>query len=175
MESTSNLAMLIGGLVCMGLFILAFLGGGAYLIYRSSQDKKKAKQSLNWPSTPGRVLESRVVESLSTDSDGDTSTTYKPYVKYEYSVIGATYTSDHIGIGPAVSSSNLRKAQDAVNRMPVGGTVTVFYNPDDPSDAVLEQRSNATVMLVVGIVLAAIGLCVLCPASIFLAVNWMNF
>jgi hypothetical protein len=175
MESNSTLFLQVFGLFCAGIFILVFLGGGIYLIYRSIKDKKKAKLSLSWPSTPGRVIESRVVESHSSDSDGDTTTTYRPYIKYEYQVVGATFTSDKLSIGPAVSTSNYRKSQDKVNRMPAGSTVTVFYNPDDPTDAVLEQRSNATLMLVLGIVFTVIGLCFLFPGAIIMAVNWLQF
>jgi len=170
MESTANTGLEIFGLLCMGIFILVFLGGGIYLIYRSVKDKQKAKLSLSWPSTVGKVIESRVVESHST-SDGDTTTTYKPYVKYEYQVVGETFTSDKLSIGPAVSTSNYRKSQEKVNRMPVGSTLTVFYNPDDPTDAVLEQRSNTTVMLILGIVFTVIGLCVILPIVIIMTVN----
>jgi hypothetical protein len=171
METDSNLALQISGLICMGIFILIFLGGGGYMIYRSIQDRKKARASLTWPSVQGRVIESRVVESRSTDSDGDTTTTYRPYIKYEYQVIGTTFTSDKLAVGPAVSTSNYRKSEEKVNRMPVGSTVTVYYNPDDPTDAVLEQRSNAKLLLILGIIFAVIGLCFLCPAAIYLIYN----
>lgn len=172
MENTSDIALQLFYLACMGLFLLVFLGGGGYLIYRSNLDRNKTKQSLTWPSTQGRVIESRVVEGRSTDSDGDTSKTFRPYVKYDYQVIGTTFTSDKLSIGPAVSTSNLRKTQDKVNGLPPGAVVTVFYNPDDPAEAVLEQRSNAPAMLVVGIILVFIGLCVLIPVGISLVVNW---
>ncbi len=171
MESTTNTGLQIFGLICMGLFILVFIGGGGYLIYRSIQDRKKAKASLSWPSTTGRVIESRVIESRSTDSDGDISTTYKPYIRYEYQVVGATFTSDKLSIGPAVSTSNYRKSEEKVRRMPPGTPVTVFYNPDDPIDAVLEQRSNAGLMLTIGIIFAVVGLCFLCPGAIYLIYN----
>lgn len=171
METTSNLALQIGGLICMGIFILVFLGGGGYMIYRSVQDRKKARASLTWPSTQGRVIESRVVESHSSDSDGDTTTNYRPYIKYEYEVVGSTFTSDKLAIGPAVSTSNYRKSEEKVKRMPVGAAVTVFYNPDDPTDAVLEQRSNAGLLLTLGIIFAVVGLCLLCPAAGYLIYN----
>lgn len=171
MDTTSNLAWQWIGLACMGIFILVFIGGGGYMIYRSIQDRKKAKASLTWPSTQGRVIESRVVENRSTDSDGDTSTTYRPYIKYEYQVVGATFTSDKLAIGPAVSTSNYRKSAEKVQKLPVGAAVTVFYNPDDPTDAVLEQRSNAKLLLILGIVFAAVGLCFLCPGAAYLIYN----
>lgn len=171
METSSNLALQIGGLICMGIFILVFLGGGGYMIYRSVQDRKKARASLTWPSTQGRVIESRVIESRSTDSDGDTSTTYRPYIKYEYQVVGSVFTSDKLAVGPAVSTSNYRKSEEKVRQMPIGAAVTVYYNPDDPTDAVLEQRSNAKLLMILGIVFAAVGLCFLCPAAGYLIYN----
>ncbi len=171
MENFSNLVLQLIGLACAGIFILVFLGGGAYMIYRSIQDRKKAKASLAWPSTQGRVIESRVVESRSSDSDGDTTTTYRPYIKYEYQVVGSVFTSDKLAIGPAVSTSSYRKAEEKVKRMPAGAAVTVFYNPDDPTEAVLEQRSNAGLLLILGIIFVVVGLCLLCPGAGYLIYN----
>jgi hypothetical protein len=44
----------------------------------------------------------------------------------------------------------------------------VYYNPDDPSDAVLErQAGGATLSLVIGIVFMVIGLSLGCLGFIF--------
>ena len=151
--------------------LLVFLAVGGFLIFKGIKDRNKANASLNWPSTPGHVLESRVKESVSTDDEGGTSVTYAPHIRYEYTVMGTPYSSDHYQLGTQVFSSNLKKAQEAVNARPVGSTVTVFYNPDDPAEAALEQKNGSMLFLILGILFVAISLCLVVPIGAILLLN----
>jgi len=161
------LPVVLGG--CFGLLFLIFLGVGVYLIIRYRRDRKKVVQSQNWPSVPGRVVESRIDENRSTDSEGEVSISYRPYVRYEYQVGGETFASDKLYIGLANYSSNRQNAQQTVSQYPVGAVVNVFYNPEDPRDVVLQQKTGGSAALVVGIILLVIGFCGLCGGTIFLA------
>jgi hypothetical protein len=67
-----NLSNLIP-ILCGGLFVIIFIGIGAFLIYYSLRSRKKAEASQAWPSTNGQITESRVTHHTSTDSDGDQS------------------------------------------------------------------------------------------------------
>lgn len=175
MTSNTDLLFSIFGLLCLGVLVLGFAGGGIYLIIRHNRDRKKAQASLGWPSVSGTVVESRVAESVSTDSDGDRTTTYRPAVRYEYEVMGTQYTGDKMAVGIQSSSSNLRKAQETVARLPVGTLVKVFYNPENPADAVLEQKISGSAPLVVGIILLVVGICLGCPGGIALLANLFRF
>jgi hypothetical protein len=65
------------------------------------------------------------------------SVAYEPSIKYAYSVAGRTYEHDTF---TSVASSVIRERAAAdvlVGRYPVGGQVTVFYNPSRPDDSVL--------------------------------------
>ena len=61
---------------------------------------------------------------------------YVPDISYKYSVDGRQYTSNRIGGG-----SHASEIQTAVSILvdthPTGSEVAVFYDPDDPSKAVL--------------------------------------
>jgi hypothetical protein len=162
-----NLAGPLIGTLCVGFFFLLFLGIGIFLIYRTQQSKKKAQISQSWPSTTGQITDSHVSRSQSTDSDGDTSTSYSARVAYTYQVGGQTYSGQNIAFGFNPSYSNESKAQADAARYPVGSQVPVYYDPTKPSDAVLaRQASGSNVVMILGIIFIAIGVCVACPVMI---------
>ncbi|MHB1119021.1 MAG: DUF3592 domain-containing protein [Bellilinea sp.] len=159
------------GFLCLGLFVVIFLGAGVYLILRSRKDKLKVQQAMNWPSVTGKVLESRLIESTSTDSDGDSSTTYRPYIRYEYEMGGITYTNDKVDVGMVISTSGTKKANELLSRFSKGSAVLVYVNPDNPADSILEQKASTTATLVIGIALLITGLCIVLPIGLVLLLS----
>ena len=89
-----------------------------------------------WPSTMGTVSASYLERRHSSDSG---STNY-PVVHYSYQVGGQAYQGMKIAPGPDVGGTGAGKV---VDRYPVGAQVMVFYNPQNPSDAVLETKAHA--------------------------------
>ena len=163
------------GVACLGIFLLAFGGGGVYLIYSSRKTRAQAEASQNWPVAAGSVVRSEIGESTSTDSDGDESTSYHPVVEYTYQVAGQSFNGKRITFGPVTGSSNPRKAQEVLSRYPSGGAVQVYYNPQKPGEAVLEKRASGTnVMLILGIVFLAITACLGLPGLVYAAVSLLN-
>jgi hypothetical protein len=159
-----NLAGPLFGMLCGGFFFLLFVGLGVFLIYRMQQSKKKALVSQSWPSTTGQITESHVSRSQSTDSDGDTTTSYSARVAYTYQVGGQTYSGHNIAFGFNPSYSSETKAQADAARYPVGSQVSVYYDPNKPSDAVLERQvSGSKVGLILGIIFIVVGVCIACP------------
>jgi hypothetical protein len=152
------------GMLCGGLFLLLFLGLGIFLIYRTQQSKKKAELSQNWPATQGQITDARVSRSVDTDSDGSTSTTYSAKVAYTYQVGGQDYNGHNITFGFNPSYSSQSKAQATIARYQVGSQVPVYYDPSNPSDAVLaRQASGSNASMILGIIFIVIGVCLACP------------
>jgi len=159
-----NIAGTLIGIVCGGLFILGFAGAGIFLIYRSWQSKQKAEASQSWPSTRGQVTMARVQHNVSTDSEGDRHDYYSPLVEYTYEVGGQAYTGRTIRFGFNPSFGNEAKAQAALASYPVGAQVTVYYNPNNPAEAVLERKASATnTGMILGIIFIAVSACLACP------------
>jgi hypothetical protein len=149
------------GIICGGFFLLLFGAIGILLIFKSVNDKKKVGASANWPSTTGSITRSSVAESVSTSND-DNITHYYPQVTYTYQVAGTTFEGKHIMFG-AVESGSHTKAQATIALYPVGKSVSVYYNPADPKEAVLERQSKSSnIMLILGIVFLVMALCTLC-------------
>src|SRR5450756_1774792 len=104
--------------------------------------RRQARASLRWPSVPGRIVDSRLVQTR--DADGDTSTAAS--VTYAYAVGGAPLQGNRVSIG----SGNARAS---VQKYPAGTDVRVFYDPNKPSLDVLEPGgSGLKALLVVGVV-----------------------
>jgi len=116
-------------LLIFGTFWTAIvLGFDAFIIYSMVRQGATA----DWPSTTGRVLRSEIASH----DDGD-GTTYSAEIEYEYEVGGRRYESDRIRFAGFTSTSDRDFVERTVSRAPVGGSVPVYYNPEDPSEAVL--------------------------------------
>ncbi|MEM1058304.1 MAG: DUF3592 domain-containing protein [Verrucomicrobiota bacterium] len=121
------------GGVAMGLFalfwsaiVMVFNGFIGYGIYKNVQAQ-------DFLETTGVVTHSEV--DRRSDSDG---TTYSADIRYDYEVKGQTYTHDKHAYG-AMGSSDYDLAHGVVRRFAEGKEVTVYYNPADPQDAVLDR------------------------------------
>lgn len=113
--------------------------------------RKKMAAVSQWPSTMGTVL----MSTLERRSSSEGSTDY-PVVQYSYQVGGQAYQSYKLAPGPAVGGTGAGKV---VARYPAGAQVMVFYNPENPSEAVLERK--APVQWVMWLILAIFD-CTLC-------------
>jgi len=77
---------------------------------------------------------------VKSDSDG---TTYRAKVAYRYRVHGKDYTSGRVFFGDWLATSlSQSAARRRVMKYRTGSTVTVLYDPAQPSRAVLEPGIN---------------------------------
>lgn len=165
----------IFGLICGGGLILIFAAIGIYLIYSSYKSRQKAGESQQWPSTSGEITEARVTHSTHTDADDNRIDSYSPYVRFTYQVSGQEFTGDKITFGLKQAFNQEQKAQQALGRYQMGGQVSVYYNPDNPKEAVLERSAgNSSVSLIIGIVFIVISICIGCPVVGALLYNLLS-
>jgi len=130
---------------------------GVYITISAFISRSKANASQNWSGTQGTVRESNVQVKESYDSDDGTTTTYSPHVRYAYTVNRQAYESGRIHFGSGKTTR--RAAEEAINRYPAGSTVMVYYDPQNPQQAVLERRSGSGwLQFAIGIVMAVGGL-----------------
>ena len=124
--------------------------------------RRKMAAVSTWPSTIGTVVMS-TIEQRSSSEGGYTD---YPVVQYSYQVSGQMYQNMKLAPGPEVGGSGARKV---VAKYPAGAQVMVFYNPQNPSDAVLEQKAPAQIWMWI---LLIIFDCVLCGV---LPIIWWSF
>jgi len=155
-------ALLLG--LCVSPFLLLGVGLGIWYL----RERRKFQESQHWAATEGKVEEAFVHRSERVDEDtGRVSVTFYPRVRYSYVVNGEEYIGTHIAFGGQQGYSRPAQAEAVLARYPEGGRVTVYYNPDNPREAVLERRmSTPWVLLAVGFFFFALALCVVLPLAL---------
>jgi hypothetical protein len=129
------------------------------------RQKQKGSTSEGWSKVNGVIISTQLNEQTSSDNDGFTRTTYEPVVDYVYQVNGQTYHGNKISAGWSMSY-DYNSAQKKISPYKTDAPVVVYYNPANPAEAVLETKSSSgNIMLIIGIVLLALGLCVCCIVS----------
>jgi len=165
--------MLIG-IAVGGCFVLIFGIIGAVMLVKYFRDKKKAEESQSWSSASGRITESFVRSEESWDSDGYTTTSYYPEVRYTYEFLGTEYIGHQIAFGGSVGNSNYKKAEEILAQYPVGKNVVIYYDPNNPGDAVLERRIGGKIMLIIGVIFSLVALCTICISGVVAVLGLMG-
>ena len=95
-----------------------------------------------WLPTPGKIISSRVeareVRSSGSGSDSTDTTEMRnfPAITFEYKVGGRKFQSSRYSVKENLGNFEVR---ETLAQFPRGAEVTVFYNPADPSKAVIER------------------------------------
>ena|SRR3989338_1025260 len=101
----------------------------------------KAYTCKHWPSAQGKIILSktrcRVLGKLGGARVLSSSIWYRANIKYIFSVIGFDYTGSQIFLNDGWSG-NATKIHVLLNKYPNEKQVTVYYNPNNPGDCVLE-------------------------------------
>jgi len=135
---------------------------GLVLLFIYFRNLSKVRASQAWPTAQRTVIQSWVRKSSSTDDDGSVSYSYYPEIRYQYHVMGTEYQGNKISFGPKVGG-NRSRAEKMIEKYSTGAGVTVYYQPDNPANAILE-RSLSKISLVMGMVFFLAG--------IFIYVRW---
>ena len=122
----------------------------------------QAQQSLHWATTQATIIESAVKEPFGLM----TNRTYRPSIRYEYTVDQKRYTGNTISCHDS-SYGDRAPAQGIVSAYELGSMHTLYYNPEEPSMAVLEPGCSwrAYLFLALPIACAAFGVIFLALAK----------
>jgi hypothetical protein len=76
---------------------------------------------------------------------------------------GTEYSSDRIAFGYGNTFNSESAALASLQKYSRGSLVTVYYNPENPNEAVLERKNERRIWGVVGgVLLIVLGLCSSC-------------
>lgn len=136
------------------------IGGGLALIggktlHSAFCIRSSLKRAVTWPTTEGRVTESRVIRNE--------TGTWGAKVEYAYTIDGAQYASQIVNVDGTVNVGFTDKyAKRTVEEFPVGSTVIVHFDPDEPECSFLKTApsSASTVRFVIGMTLLVVGVVV---------------
>jgi hypothetical protein len=111
----------------------------AWFILSGRGYRAQALASEKWPTVPGTVLASEAKRNKPLFSK---DYQYTPTVRYAYEVQGTRHEGDTIQFG-LMASAYQYQADEIIKPYPVGGAVTVHYDPADPKAAVLETSAKS--------------------------------
>jgi len=157
--------------LCAALMIsggcMTAIGGSDFFLGHASE---------KWPTTKGSIELSQLGTGTKRQRVGPDRRYYYPQIRYRYRVGMREYVSERISANSVFIlgardlsdfKSDPAEARAVVARYPGGSTVRVFYDPDDPRDALLEPgpTSSAQQKIVFGSLCFAAG-CVLLFANL---------
>lgn len=119
------------------------IAGGAVFLW-GTWEAIQASSSSSWPSVEGTIVSSKLTSGTS-GTGKSRSTTYKAEVRYQYQVDGAAYENDVLRVGQ-ISTGFKSFPQADVKRHPKGVT-TVYYEPAEPANSVLEPGVHLALAL----------------------------
>ena len=126
--------------IIIGFFSI-FIIAGFVLLGFGVRNIWRAHAAENWPTTTGTIVSSEVKRNRSSET-----TTYGAAVVYDYEVGGREYVQSRITFGDS-SRGDPAYAERIVRRYQPDREVTVYYDPEDPSLAVLEPSSGGSWLL----------------------------
>ncbi|UCH82295.1 MAG: DUF3592 domain-containing protein [Nitrospiraceae bacterium] len=123
-------------------FGVALIFAGSIWLFWSLYSLRKGRKSEDWTMTTGIITMSYVYESSVRKGRGTC-----PIVHYEYSILGETYKSDRIFWGNVHMSGSREASQRVVDNYKKGKKVTVYYNPRNAEESVLEPGTAKGTLL----------------------------
>ncbi|HLD65721.1 MAG TPA: DUF3592 domain-containing protein [Pseudomonas sp.] len=92
-----------------------------------------------WPSVTGTITRSHIDSTKKSQaSNSNSRREYRVRAAYDYQVAGAHFTGNRIEIRPTRYSMR-QNAERELADYPVGKTVTVYYDPENPEKSVLKR------------------------------------
>ncbi|MBS0206583.1 MAG: HEAT repeat domain-containing protein [Planctomycetes bacterium] len=165
-ESSKRLAdeilMQDDGLPTWVVFIaVGFVLGGLFAIWYAWRTHTLAAASQSWPQATARILSCSIRSMESSDDTSQSITRYVPVVEYEFEVAGETIRGNRIKFGGTPQSTSLDKAKQLAGQYAEGSSVTVYYDPEKPSQCTLDRHVSLLgiiILVMFGVIFVIVGL-----------------
>ncbi|WP_342075140.1 DUF3592 domain-containing protein [Yoonia sp. SS1-5] len=129
--------------------VLGLLLGAVWLAWLGIEQAFAAKESRSWPRVDGTVVSA----GFETSGSGQTYTR-TAFVQYRYTVDGTNFSGGRIAFGPEtnfkVDGTITTSRDEAIKSLATqtgGSSVAVYYDPANPSDAVLISGGGGFVFI----------------------------
>lgn len=118
---------------CLWIFGFIWILGVAAFDWEAFSGIYRQACAAHYTSAQAIVVNARVLEK-----EGDDTTHYQPYLQYRFSAGGTTFTCDRYRYG--MQDSTRGKARAIVNDHPIGSQLQIWYSPEDPNQAVIDNQ-----------------------------------
>jgi ribosomal protein L21E len=126
-------------------FVVAFSLFALFTLLMARAVRQQSMEAKDWKATSGQITSADfdTFEKLSTvDNVSHRITVNQPQIVYGYEVDGVAYQSNRVAFGAKTQSTSKRLVGGSLKRYRVGDKVTVYYDPENPSEAVLERQAK---------------------------------
>jgi hypothetical protein len=155
-------------LFAFALPILALLGA-VFGVVAFIRGRRLASASARWPTVAGIVTTSGVIEEVIEDKSNDDKSfirkihRYQVDLRYAYQVGKRDFVGTAAGWGWTAIYGLRDVAEKAASQYPLGQPVTVYYDPEQPGNAVLEpdNRQGSLAPLIAAAICAVAGSAIL--------------
>ena len=147
MEATQPPGSMSGDLIISVSFIVM----GSLLTIASLKSLKAAWAMQSWPSTRGEIRSSRI------ELTGDGF--YKPAIEYTFVIDDRQIAGKRRTLFERATNNRVW-ADTVVARYPIGSSVMVYYDPNDPRQCVVDRentRTFGTILTIIGLSISAFG------------------
>ncbi len=147
-----------GGAVFLMVFGSIFLAVGAVMGVISLRTLREAEAMKRWTQTPAQILSCELERNRGSKG----GYTYRIQATYQYTVGGASYTSDRVWLGSGSDNigkfhqrtyDELRRTRDGVE----AAETVCWVNPQNPSDAILIRTPRLEMLLFYQLFVLAFG------------------
>jgi hypothetical protein len=143
--------LIYDGIVVLYVVVIAFI------VRKQRGLRREIAAARTWSSAASRVVETRIDETVATKG----GTTYYPCVVYDYTAGGRALRGQRTHLGEVVGFSFRRKAERRLKQLADAAAVQVYYDPADPTHAVIErtapiQRRNDVLLAILVVVLIGV-------------------
>ena len=129
-----------GNLYCLGGFGVIFILVSLLAATTAIKDWRRYRESDNWIPTTAQIVSGNIFARR-----GSKSTTYVLDIKYVYKVLEQSYENNQFSFGSeGTGYDTQKKAEGILAKYPVGSQVTIYYEPNNPQQAVLERKYDST-------------------------------
>jgi hypothetical protein len=101
---------------------------------------RRALAQADWPSMPG-IITATEINPGRIAGPGNQPAEFVRIV-YGYEVDGATYSADRVNLNPVPVEADSDEGRRLLQTYPTGAAVTVYHDPANPSEAILEREPS---------------------------------
>ena len=124
------------GRIFGSLFALPFFGVGVWMLWSVSNTLIDSVQMRTWV-----PVEASLTSSGYRTNRGDDSDTYEAYATYTYNYLGQNFVGDRVGLNNGadnIGDYQQDTGRQLANAQSRGETITVWVNPDNPAESIID-------------------------------------
>ncbi|HSR02462.1 MAG TPA: DUF3592 domain-containing protein [Methylophilaceae bacterium] len=134
-------------------FTLVYLALIVSALYFTFASAPKALNSNGWPYVQGKITQSELIERKRSNKNSDIISVYSAKIEYQYEIDDNNYTGAEIKWADGNSDKILALIK---KEHPAGSSVTVYYNPQKPNEAILQKGLSLGYILIGSFLLISI-------------------